>query len=51
VQSCAASSVGGVTRLGLAPATAGDAGARLHVALVREVFAVMHALGIEPAIA
>lgn len=48
VQSCAASGVCGVTRLGYAPATATAAGADLYVRLVREGLAVMRAVGIEP---
>jgi 2-dehydropantoate 2-reductase len=48
VQSCAASGVCGVTRLGYAPATATEAGARLYVRLVREGAAVMRARGMEP---
>lgn len=48
VQSCAASGVCGVTRLGYAPATATAAGADLYVRLVREGLAVMRAMGVEP---
>ncbi len=48
VQSCAASGLCGVTRLGYAPATATDAGARLYVALIREGVAVMRERGMDP---
>jgi len=48
VQSCAASGVCGVTRVGFAPATRTEAGARLYVALVQEGIAVMRASGMEP---
>ncbi|MHB8890721.1 MAG: ketopantoate reductase family protein [Candidatus Limnocylindrales bacterium] len=48
VQSCAASGVCGVTRLGYAPSTATDAGANLYVELIIEGVAVMRACGLEP---
>jgi 2-dehydropantoate 2-reductase len=48
VQSCAASSVCGLTRLGYAPATSTEPGARLYVRLVKEGAAVMRAAGLEP---
>ncbi|MCB2224463.1 MAG: 2-dehydropantoate 2-reductase [Actinobacteria bacterium] len=48
VQSCAASGVCGVTRLGYAPATATAAGADLYVRLVLEGLAVMRAEGLRP---
>jgi len=48
VQSCAASGVCGVTRMGYAPATATPAGAELYVRLVREGAAVMGSRGLRP---
>lgn len=48
IQSCAASGVCGVTRLGYAPATYSLHGARLYVSLVQEGVAVMRAQGMEP---
>lgn len=49
VQSCAASGVCGASRLGYAPATATETGARLYIELVKEGVSVMRALGMEPA--
>jgi 2-dehydropantoate 2-reductase len=48
VQSCAASGLCGVSRIGYAPATRSEAGARLYVDLVAEGVAVMKARGLEP---
>lgn len=49
VQSCAASGLCGVTRLGYAPATRSLGGATLYVELIREGVSVMRAQGLEPA--
>ena len=48
VQSCAASGICGVSRLGYTSATGTEAGARLYVRLVKEGVAVMRAHGLEP---
>lgn len=47
VQSCAASGICGVSRLGYTSVTGTDAGARLYVRLVNEGLAVMRAQGFE----